>query len=163
MNTQQIVTVEEVASRANVPLALVNGWADKLSVTIQHDWSGRPAITEEDATRLLGAIREAGRQAAELQRAYELYESDWKRRQHEEAEAEFQRFIVQALEEQRAAVPSSEYAYYGGAAQLAVPFGGAVYTAANEVASAVRAEFAQREPLQSLDQFERRWKKGRRR
>jgi hypothetical protein len=137
-------------------------WIRKLGVKVETDWSGREAVGEPDARKLLEAIRAAGREAAELHQAFEVHCRDWERRQHEAGELEFQRFIGEVLTQQRTSVLGTDYAYYGGQTTLAQPLGGAAYSEANDVAAAARESFAQREPRKTFDEFEKRWRKGKR-
>ena len=43
-----------------------------------------------------------------------------------------------------------------------MPVGGGVYAEANRAATEARDAFAQRNPRKSFEQFEKKWKKGRR-
>ena len=158
---QTLVLIEDIAgSVGHVPEA-VRAWCRRLGVEVRRDWADREAVTDSDAGKIRSEIERVGRESAELHRDFERYETDWRRRKHEAGEQAFQRFVSEALQQQRAKTPGEGYAFYGGWDQIAVPVGGDTYTTANNVAEEARQEFARREPRLSFEQFEKRWRRRR--
>jgi hypothetical protein len=119
--TRLLVPLVDVGGAAGTTSSHAAHWAKKLGIKVAEDWAGRSGVEHADARRIVAAITEAQRTAAQLQSAYELYEADWRRRQHAAGEAAFSDYIEQSLEVQRRSPPSSDYAYYGG--RLATPVG----------------------------------------
>ncbi len=158
-----LIPIEEVAGRAGHGPAGIQGWASRLGIKLERDWAARECVPESGASQIVEEIRTAGREAAELHQAYELYSQDWQRRQHEAGESAFQDFLGAALDQQRTSVLETGYAYMGGVDRIAQPLGGAVYTQGNQAAAEAREAFAQHERKLSFDEFKRKRSKGRKR
>lgn len=162
-----MIALEEVMAQTGYNDSAIRGWMDKLKIKQLEDWSGRPAVAEEDATRVLLAIREAGREHAQLEQAYEIYRQDLERRKHDAGEEAFVANLRKHLANQHSAAARIDengdggYAFYGGLSNTALPIGGAAYTEANEVAAQAREEYARKHPLEDFDTFAKRWRKKR--
>ena len=120
---------------------------------------GKPS---RQRTRVASSRRfgKPGRAAAELHQDYRRYLDDWQRQQHEAGERAFQDHLKAALEHQTSKSLPSGYAYFGGLSSLAQPLGANVYESANGSAQAAREQFEKKNPRQTFDELERRWKKG---
>ena len=159
------VAIEEITSQTGYNDPAIRGWIDKLRIKQLEDWSGRPAVAEQDATRIILAIREAGREHAQLEQDYELFRKNWERQKHDAGEEAFQAHLAKHLEDQRAAATRIDgdetYAFFGGLGATTLPIGGGAYAAANEAAHAAREEYARRHPMEDWDTFAKRWRKRR--
>lgn len=151
-----------MTGEATVPQ--IHYWARELGLKVYEDWGGREALADEDAHRILVAIRGAQQESAELHEAHERYLKEWQAQQHAVGEKAFEEYLVDAVQKQRAAADPDKlanrgYAFYGGLDSLPLPLGGTAYAQANNAAAAARDEFKKKNPPQSFDDFARGWKK----
>lgn len=159
MDTKLLIPLSDVGGHVGTTASHIRHWADRLNIPVAEDWAG---VSDADARKIIAAFTEAARANAELHSAYEDYCRDWERRRRELGEESFQSYLGEALQTQRTSIPTG-FAFMGGLTSIAQPLGGAVYTQANEAAAGARADFERREPRKSLDEFEKSFKKGRKR
>jgi hypothetical protein len=161
--TDVTIPLEEVASQIGGTPAYVLATYERLGIRPERDWAERDSISADEAHRVREAMREASKAAAELHKAFEAYTSDWKARQRDHGEQSFQEAIAREHQAQLEGLqPGGEYASITGS--LPMPIGGGSYVRANEAAAAAREEFADKEPMLSFDEYERKlFQKGRRR
>ena len=111
------------------------------------------------------AIREAGREHAQLTEDYENYRKAWERQKHDAGEQAFQEHLAKHLENQRVAATRIDrdetYAFFGGLGATTLPIGVGAYAAANEAAHGAREEYARNHPMEDWGIFAKRWRKKR--
>jgi hypothetical protein len=135
-------------------------WANRLGVKHRRDNSGRECVTERDGRRIIEEVRRVGREAAELQSAFQLYIESWEEQRRQAGENAYQRGLVEQYQRQVNTTPKG-FAFYGGGDWLGP--GPQARGFANAKAAEARVEFERKNPRRDFDSFERSWKKGRKR
>jgi hypothetical protein len=135
-------------------------WADRLGLEHRTDESLRECLTEPDGRRIIDEVRRVGREAAELHAAYESYVEDWERQRRQAGEEAFQRGLLSAYQRERSASMPKGYAFVGGSEML----GPSPQTRAfaGSEAEEARVAWARKHPRMDFEQFEKKWKRGRR-
>ena len=158
--SQPTIPADWIANELSLPPITVLEWADRLCLTYHRDDSGREWIAESDGRRIIEEVRRAGREAAELHEAYQRYLDEWDQQRRQAGEDVYQRVLLEEYNRQLAARMPADFAFVGGRERLGP--GPQARAFANSEAQAARVAWERKHPQQTFDQFERKWRKGRR-
>lgn len=159
--TELLITLDEVAGKLGLSPEGLWSWLNRLGIEPREQrigWAEWEVIGEADAERLMEAVAEADREAAELHTAYEAYLEDWTRQQTEAVRNAYSEAVRETRERQHAEGVPDGYAFLGGLDTMPVPFSSAVVY---EIVTNARAEFERKHPKLTLEQFEKKWRKRR--
>jgi hypothetical protein len=132
-------------------------WVRQVRGKIEHDGAGRPVVSLTTADKALEAFQEHAAESARLQSEYDAYLRERQQQLDTVAEDAFQRAGAAQLQREHQAMRDSSTIWVGLPLTIS-PAGRSIVRRATEEA---RERFEREHPLQTFEEFEKKWRKGR--